>query len=81
MEARTNRMAPGLTGRLSPEVERVVRANVASGRLAGVATPDAAAIRRDARDRDRDTALRPAFLRDCEKIVHMPAYNLSLIHI
>ena len=26
MEARTNRMAPGLTGRLSPEVERVVRA-------------------------------------------------------
>ncbi|MDD7365187.1 MAG: HD domain-containing protein [Olsenella sp.] len=75
MEARTNRMAPGLTGRLSPEVERVVRANVASGRLAGVATPDVAAIRRDARDRDRDTALRPAFLRDCEKIVHMPAYN------
>ena len=75
MEALVNRLAPGLTGRLSKEAARLVSEQRASGELSPFACHDASAIRRDLCDRDRDTLLRPAFVRDAEKIVHLPAYN------
>ena len=70
-----NALAPGLTGHLSEHAAAQVSERVRSGRLAPFACHDASAIRRDTRDRDRDTTLRPAFVRDAEKIVHLPAYN------
>ncbi|HIZ46000.1 MAG TPA: HD domain-containing protein [Candidatus Olsenella pullistercoris] len=75
MSAPANRLAPGLTGRLSERAERLVAENLSSGRLSPHACRDASAIRRDPCERDRDSALRPAFVRDAEKVVHLPAYN------
>ena len=71
----TNPLAPGLTGRLSERATALVAEHAASGRLSPFACRDASAIRRDPCERDRDTALRPAYVRDAEKIVHLPAYN------
>ena len=70
-----NKLAPGLTGRLSERAERLVAETLASGCLSPYACHDASAIRRDPCERDRDSALRPAFVRDAEKVVHLPAYN------
>ena len=70
----TNRLAPLLTGRLSDEAAARVREQRASGTLSHYASSDLAAIRRDD-ERDQDSALRPAFVRDTEKILHIPAYN------
>lgn len=70
-----NPLAPHLAGTLSPDVEAGVKALLASGALADGATPDEAALRRDARAADEESVMRPAFLRDTEKIIHMPAYN------
>ena len=70
-----NPLAPGLTGRLTERAGALVAERLASGELSPFACHDASAIRRDLCDRDRDTALRPAFVRDAEKIVHLPAYN------
>ena len=70
-----NRLAPGLTGTLSREAARQVEERLASGALSPFACPDAAAIRREADERDQDTCLRPAYIRDAEKIVHLPSYN------
>ena len=75
MRELANRLAPGLTGRLSERAERLVAERAASGELSPFACHDASAIRRDPCDRDRDTFLRTAFVRDAEKIVHLPAYN------
>ena len=75
MQERSNKLAPGLTGRLSPEVAALVAERTSSGRLSPFACRNASAIRRDAAERDRDSAMRPAFVRDAEKIVHLPAYN------
>ena len=72
---RQNRLAPSLTGTLSPEVGRLVRERLASGALSPYACPDVAVIRREPSERDLDTPLRPAYVRDAEKIVHLPAYN------
>lgn len=70
-----NRMAPDVATTLSPEAEAQVREIRASGQLSPYATPDTAAIRRDPREADADTVLRPAFVRDTEKVIHLPAYN------
>ncbi|MDO4848779.1 MAG: HD domain-containing protein [Coriobacteriia bacterium] len=70
-----NKLAPGLTGELSAEAARAVRDRIASGGLAPFACKNASAIRRSSAERDRDTQVRPAFVRDAEKIVHLPAYN------
>lgn len=70
-----NKLAPGLTGRLSEEAARAVAEGVASARLSPYACRDVSAIRRSSAERDRDTQVRPAFVRDAEKIVHLPAYN------
>ena len=70
-----NKLAPGLTGELSDEAARAVHERIASGGLAPFACKNASAIRRSSAERDRDTQVRPAFVRDAEKIVHLPAYN------
>ena len=70
----TNACAPNLPLELSPQAYEQVKEIVAAGRLSRYATRDHAVIRRDD-ERDQDSVLRPAFVRDIEKIVHMPAYN------
>ena len=70
-----NRFAPGLTGELSPEVEDQVRRYMSGEEHSPWATPDAACVRRVDDKRDFATALRPAFMRDIDKIMHVPAYN------
>lgn len=70
-----NRLAPRLTGQLSEAAAAAVRERLASGELSPFACRDASAIRRDFCERDRDTCVRPAFVRDAEKVVHLPAYN------
>ena len=72
---RTNRFAPHLSGELSKEARLHVAALLSGEERNPHATPHEAAIRRDESDRDRDTMLRPAYVRDSEKILHMPAYN------
>lgn len=75
MALQTNRLAPHLTGELSPEATQRVSDILSSHALSHYACSNEAAIRRDQSERDRDTVLRPAFVRDAEKIIHMPAYN------
>ena len=75
MSDRTNRCAPGLGEGLSPEVAAAVLDQRRSGHRSPYATDDASAIRRLDAERDRDTAERPAFVRDSEKVIHLPAYN------
>ena len=70
-----NRLAPRLTGQLSEAAAAAVRERLASGERSPFAGRDASAIRRDSCERDRDTCVRPAFVRDAEKVVHLPAYN------
>ena len=70
----TNLCAPHLPLALSPEASARVT-ELRATRSDRFATPDSAAIRRDDADRDRDTPMRPAFVRDAEKIMHTPAYN------
>ncbi|WP_322290198.1 deoxyguanosinetriphosphate triphosphohydrolase family protein [Paratractidigestivibacter sp.] len=70
-----NKLAPGLSGELSAGAARAVADRLASGGLSPFACKDTSAIRRSSAERDRDTQIRPAFVRDAEKIVHLPAYN------
>ncbi len=70
----TNACAPDLPLALSAEASAHIAA-LHQSPLGGRATPDAAALRRDPAERDQDSALRPAFVRDAEKIMHTPAYN------
>lgn len=73
--ARVNKCAPSLAGKLSDEAARRVKERLASGTLSPFACRDTSAIRREVSERDHDTCVRPAFVRDAEKIVHLPAYN------
>lgn len=70
-----NPLAPNLTGALTPEAKELVGKLIAGAETNPYATPNERAIRRDESERDRDTVLRPAFVRDAEKILHLPAYN------
>lgn len=70
-----NRCAPDLSLELSPEAAEQVRELCANRALGPHATPDEAALRRDSAERDQMSPLRPSFVRDAEKIMHMPAYN------
>ncbi len=70
-----NPFAPTLTGELSREAEEQVRVYMRGEERSPWAIPDANAIRREDVARDRSTELRPAFVRDAEKIMHVPAYN------
>lgn len=70
-----NAVAPGLTGALSAAEQEAVAAYASGARKNPWATPDAAALRRHDESRDVATPLRPAYMRDAEKIMHLPAYN------
>ncbi len=70
-----NPLAPHLMGTLSAQASKLVEALVMGKAANPYATPSDAAIRRNESDRDRDTLLRPAFVRDAEKIMHIPCYN------
>ncbi len=74
MNERTNLCAPGLGETISPEVAAAVLNQRANGHLSPYACSGEQAIRRSARH-DVGTAQRPAFVRDSEKIIHLPAYN------
>ena len=69
-----NACAPDIPLGLSTQAARQVAAQRAKGTLSPFATLDACAIRRDS-THDQDSPLRPSFVRDAEKIMHMPAYN------
>ena len=69
-----NKLAPDMTGRLSAEAQEALRSFHEARQLSPFATTDVACLRRDM-VHDRSTLMRPAFVRDCEKIIHTPAYN------
>lgn len=60
---------------LSPTVEREVALQLASGGKSPYATADAAVVRREDNPHDEGTVMRPAFARDIEKVLNLPAYN------
>ncbi len=74
MNERTNLCAPGLGEAISPEVAAAVLDQRANGHLSPYACAGEQAIRRSTRH-DVGTVQRPAFVRDSEKIIHLPAYN------
>ncbi|MBX9034258.1 deoxyguanosinetriphosphate triphosphohydrolase family protein [Gordonibacter massiliensis (ex Traore et al. 2017)] len=60
---------------LDPEIEAAIRADRAAGRMHPHAFDDANVTRREAKPHDEATLARPAFARDIEKILNVPAYN------
>lgn len=60
---------------LDPEVEAAIRADRAAGRLHPHRFDDADVVRRERNPHDDATLTRPAFARDIEKILNVPAYN------
>ncbi len=74
MNKRTNLCAPGLGETISSEVAAAVLDQRANGHLSPYACTGEQAIRRSSRH-DAGTAQRPSFVRDSEKIIHLPAYN------
>ena len=70
----TNPFAPHMTGQLSEETQALVAEQIAKGTLSPYACKNEDIIRRDS-IHDQASLLRPAFMRDVEKIMHTPAYN------
>ena len=68
---RTN--IPYLT--LDPDIEGAIRADRAAGRAHSHRFDDAQVRRREPNPHDEATLARPAFVRDIEKIINVPAYN------
>ena len=60
---------------LDPEVEAAIRADRKAGRRHPRAFDDADVVRREPKPHDEATLARPAFARDIEKILNVPAYN------
>lgn len=60
--------------KLSPETERRILADRAAGWVNPLRFRDEDALRRDM-SRDKNSLLRPAFIRDIDKILHLPIYN------
>lgn len=60
---------------LKPEIEAEIKANRASGWKNPYAFDDNMIVRRDNNAHDHATLTRPAFARDIEKIINIPAYN------
>ena len=60
---------------LDPAVERAMAEQKAAGAAHPLRTPDEAVIRREPNPHDEATLIRPAFQRDIDKIVNIPAYN------
>ena len=60
---------------LDPAVEEAIRADRAAGRTSPYRTDDTDVVRREDFAHDRATLTRPAFVRDIEKVLNLPAYN------
>ena len=60
---------------LSPELVERISADRASGHVNPYRCNDDQVIRRIDRAADKGTLMRPAFMRDTEKILHLPAYT------
>ena len=60
---------------LDPDIEGAIRADRAAGRAHPHRFDDAQARRREPNPHDEATLARPAFVRDIEKIINVPAYN------
>lgn len=60
---------------LSPELVERMSADRARGWVNPYRASDDAAIRREARPGDEGSIWRPSYVRDIEKILHLPAYN------
>ena len=60
---------------LSPELVERIAADRASGVVNPYRCCDDQVIRRIDRAADKGTLMRPAFMRDTEKILHLPAYT------
>ena len=60
---------------ISPELQRRIASDRAAHRVNPYRCPDEAVMRREDAPRDHATLWRPAFVRDVEKIMHLPAYN------
>lgn len=73
MQNRPNDQIPYLI--LEPEIEQQIQENRRTGTLNPYAFDDANVVRRFDLKNDRATLVRPAFVRDVEKIVNVPAYN------
>ena len=75
MNAQLQAGLTAMTDSLSDQLIDRIEADRAKGWVNPYRTDDAAAIRREDRPRDRNTIWRPPFVRDTEKILHLPAYN------
>ena len=64
-----------MTDRLSDELVERMEDDRAHGWVNPYRTDNSDAIRREKRSRDEGSIWRPSFLRDTEKILHLPAYN------
>ena len=71
IRARMDRIPAAPSAELAAQLER----DRAQNRLSPYRCDDAQALRRMDRPEDRGSIWRPAFVRDCEKILHLPAYN------
>lgn len=60
---------------LDPEVEQAISQDLAQHTLSPYAFDDSKVLRREDNPHDQATLLRPAFARDIEKILNIPAYN------
>lgn len=60
---------------LNPGIESAIRADMAAGAKSPYAFRDENILRRENLPNDRATLTRPAFARDIEKILNVPAYN------
>lgn len=60
---------------IDPEIEALIKSDAASGAQNPFAFDDSHVTRREDLPHDRATLARPAFSRDVEKIVNVPAYN------
>ncbi len=60
---------------INKDVETQMLADRAAGRLSPYRFDDSMAVRRKDLPKDRANLLRPTFVRDIEKIIHLPLYN------
>ena len=60
---------------LDPDVEHAIAENLRSGRMHPHSYPDEQVRRREDNPHDAATLARPAFSRDIDKIMNIPAYN------
>lgn len=78
MESKSNPLAERLMAMpdsLSTDLIARMEDDRAHGWVNPHRTDDTQVIRRETRDRDESTIFRPPFVRDVEKIIHLPAYN------